>query len=162
MEGKHKACSCLLCLLVSCYARFVPTLTNTNADLVREYARREYVEPAKARRESTIRIVAGDVQKGVRLSNRVPLVCQALKSRKFLNENHLVLEKWEGPPSGMSTTVTFIYRLQDEPQQSAGEPAVWPFLRLRGIAKEVFRDLGGGEEFLRKEREEFYGPGEES
>lgn len=138
----------------------MPTLTH--ADLVREYARREYIEPAKARQESTIRIVAGDVQKAVHLSNRVPLVCQALKSRKFLNENHLVLEKWEGPPSGMSTTVTFVYRLQDGPQQSSGKPAEWAFLRLRGIAKEVFRDLGGGEEFLRKEREQFYGPAEES
>jgi len=132
----------------------------THADLVREYARLEYIEPAKARQESTIRIVAGDVQKAVRLTNRVPLVCQALKSRKFLNENHLVLEKWEGPPSGISTTVTFIYRLLDEGQQPSAKPAEWPFLRLRGIAKEVFSDLGGGEEFLRKEREQFYGPGE--
>ncbi len=137
-------------------------MTLTHADLVREYARQEYIEPAKARQESTIRIVAGDVQKAVHLSNRVPLVCQALKSRKFLNENHLVLEKWEGPPSGMSTTVTFIYRLLDEAQPASGKRAEWPFLRLRGIAKEAFSDLGGGEEFLRKEREQFYGPGEES
>lgn len=136
--------------------------TLTHADLVREYARLEYIEPAKARQESTIRIVAGDVQKAVRLSNRVPLVCQALKSRKFLNENHLILEKWEGPPSGISTTVTFVYRLLDEGQQPSAKPAEWPFLRLRGIAKEVFSGLGGGEEFLRKEREQFYGPGEGS
>jgi hypothetical protein len=31
------------------------------------------------------------------------------------------------------------------------------FLRLRGIAKEVFRSLGGGEAFIRRERENFYG-----
>jgi hypothetical protein len=134
----------------------------THADLVREYARIEYIEPAKARRESTIRIVAGDVQRAVRLSNRVPLVCQALKSRKFLNENHLILEKWEGPPSGISTTVTFIYRLQDDVQSTPAQPADWPFLQLRGIAKDVFRDLGGGEEFLRKERAQFYEAGEDS
>jgi hypothetical protein len=31
----------------------------------------------------------------------------------------------------------------------------WPFLKLRGIAKDSFKSLGGGEEFLRKEREQF-------
>jgi len=72
----------------------------THADRVREHALLEYIKPAQARHESTVRIVAGNVQKAVRLSNRVSLVCQALKSRKFLDENHLVLEKWEGPPSG--------------------------------------------------------------
>ena len=130
---------------------------------IREYARAKYVEPARARRESTIRIVAGEVHKGVRLSNRVPQVCQALKSQKFLNENHLVLEKLEGPPSGLSTTVTFTYRLLDE----AGQPPVigsadWSFGGLRGIAKDVFKSLGGGEAFIRKERERFYGRGKSS
>ena len=114
-------------------------MTSTHADRVREHARLEYFEPARRRHESTIRIVAGDVQKAVRLSNRVSLVCQALKSHKFLDENHLVLEKWDGPPSGMSTTVAFTYRL----------------------AEGGFQSLGGGEAFIRKEREEFYGPGED-
>ncbi|MCX6628634.1 MAG: hypothetical protein NTW28_13505 [Candidatus Solibacter sp.] len=101
------------------------------------------------------------MQKAVRLSNRVALVCQALKSHKFLNENHLVLEKWDGPPSGMSTTVIFTYRLLEEAGQTSSESVEWPFLRLRGIGKEVFRSLGGGEAFIRKEREQFYGPGED-
>ena len=134
----------------------------THADRVRDYARREYIEPARARRQSTVRVVAGEVQKAVGLSNRVPLVCQALKSDKFLTENHLVLEKWEGPPSGMSTTVTFTYRILDAVQSPSTQPEEWPFQKLRGVAKEVFRGLGGGEEFLRKEREQFHGPGETS
>ena len=129
------------------------------ADRVREYARREYIEPAKARRQSTVRIVTGEVHKGVHLSNRVPLVCQALQSPKFLNDNGLVLEKREGPPSGMSTTVTFTYRILDADQTSA-QPPDWPFQKLRGVAKEVFHSLGGGEDLLRKEREQFQGPGE--
>ena len=139
----------------------MPATIDTND--IREYARAKYVEPARARHESTIRIVAGEVHKGVRLSNRVPQVCQALKSQKFLNENHLVLEKLEGPPSGLSTTVTFTYRLLDE----AGQPPVigsadWSFGGLRGIAKDVFKSLGGGEAFIRKERERFYGPDKSS
>jgi hypothetical protein len=133
----------------------------THADRVRDYARREYIEPARARRQSTVRVVAGEVQKAVHLSNRVSLVCQALKSHKFLAENHLLLEKWEGPPSGMSTTVTFTYRMLDNVQPSA-QPEEWAFKKLRGVAKEVFRSLGGGETFLRQERERFHGPGDAS
>jgi hypothetical protein len=34
-------------------------------------------------------------------------------------------------------------------------------LSLRGIGKEVFAALGGGEAFLRSEREHFYDPGKE-
>jgi hypothetical protein len=98
------------------------------------------------------------VQKGVRLSNRVSLVCQALKSHKFLTDNHLLLEKWEGPPSGMSTTVAFTYRMLDADQGAFTKPEEWPFRKLRGVAREVFRSLGGGEAFLREEREQFRGP----
>ena len=134
----------------------------THADRVRDYARREYIEPAKARHQSSVRVVAGEVQKAVHLSNRVSLVCQALKSNKFLTENHLLLEKWEGPPSGMSTTVAFTYRMLDANPQAATQPEEWPFKKLRGVAKEVFRGLGGGEAFLRKERENFHGTGEAS
>jgi hypothetical protein len=132
----------------------------SHADRVRDYARRVYIEPARARRQSTVRVVAGEVQKAVHLSNRVSLVCQALKSHKFLTENHLLLEKWEGPPSGMSTTVTFTYRVLDTVQQPSTRPEEWPFKKLRGVAKEVFGSLGGGEAFLRKEREKFHGPGD--
>src|SRR5665213_1526572 len=110
----------------------------TDADRVRQYSSKNYVEPARVRGESTIRIVAGEVQKAVHLSNRVPLVCQALKSHKFLDENGLVLEKWDGPPSGMSTTVAFTYRFRDAGVPDARQRAEWPFLRLRGIAKDVF------------------------
>jgi 5-methylcytosine-specific restriction enzyme B len=134
----------------------------SHADRVREYARRQYIEPARARRQSTVRVVAGEVQKAVHLSNRVSLVCQALKSHKFLTENHLLLEKWEGPPSGMSTTVTFTYRMLDDLPQPSAQTEEWPFKKLRGVAREVFRSLGGGEAFLREEREKFHGSGDAS
>jgi len=126
--------------------------TKTDSDRVREFARREYIEPTRARHESSVRIVAGDVQKAVRLNNRAPLVCQALKSSKFLDDNHLVLEKWEGPPSGMSTTVAFTYRLLNYREKAPGLRPEWPFSQLRGIAKEVFISLGGGEAFIQQER----------
>ncbi|HYW45954.1 MAG TPA: hypothetical protein VE959_24030 [Bryobacteraceae bacterium] len=128
----------------------------TQTKRVRDYTLREYIEPARRRGDVTVKVVAGEVQKGVQLSNRVPLVCQALRSRKFLEENGLILEKWEGPPSGMSTTVTFIYRLRDRAAEPGRQPAEDPLMRLWGIGKEVFQGLGGGEEFIRREREHFH------
>jgi hypothetical protein len=127
----------------------------SNTDLVRQYSSEKYVEPARRRGDASFRIVAGDVQRAVGLSNRVPLVCQALKSHRFLDENDLILEKWEGPPSGLSTTVTFTYRFRHKEKDQAAPQS--SLLQLRGIAKDIFRSLGGGEEFIRKEREQFYG-----
>jgi hypothetical protein len=43
----------------------------THADRIRDYARREYIEPARKSHQLTVRIVAGEVQKAVHLSNRV-------------------------------------------------------------------------------------------
>src|SRR6202023_1542131 len=125
------------------------------AKRVKDYARAEYIDPARRRGDLTVKIVAGDVQKAVRLSNQTPLVCQALKSHKFLDENHLVLEKWDGPPSGMSTTGLFTYRLTSErsPDTDPGESPLLGFLRLQGTRKEVFQTLGGGEASIRRERE---------
>ena len=126
------------------------------ADQVRDYVRREYVEPARRRGDSTVQIVAGKILKGLRFNTgRAPLVCSALKTRKFLAENKLVLERAEGPRKMQATTVTYTYRLTDGGQSSSASP----FLQLRGAAKHVFGKLGGGEAFLRKERAQFYGPG---
>jgi hypothetical protein len=123
---------------------------------VREYVRREYIQPARRRGDLTVRIVAGEVHKALRLTNRVPTVCDALASGKFLEQNNLAIEHREGPPSGRSTTVTFVYRLKPEGRAEAPEDKRTPFLRLRGIAKDLFQSLGGGEAFIQRERERFY------
>jgi hypothetical protein len=133
--------------------------TDRPTESVRRYVRKAYVEPARRRGESTVRVVAGEVQKAVGLTNRAPLVCQALGSRKFLDENHLVLERRDGPPSGIGTTVTFTYRLQGEGTDKAPASGKSALLDLWGAGREVFESLGGGESFLRRERERFYGPG---
>ena len=133
----------------------------TYSKRVRDYVRSEYLEPARSRGDVTVKVVAGEVQKAVRLSNRIALICQALRSKKFLNENELVLERWDGPPSGMSTTVVFTYRLNGNPTAAAEESPLDWFDRFCGIGKEVFASLGGGEAFIRNERENFYGPGKD-
>jgi hypothetical protein len=127
-------------------------------DQIRDYARREYIEAARRRREATVQIVAGDVHKALHLSNLVPAVCQALSSRRFLEENRIALESRVGPPSGLSTTVRFTYRLLGEKGASDSADSRSPFLGMRGIAKQVFQALGGGEAFIRAERDQFDKP----
>jgi 5-methylcytosine-specific restriction protein B len=125
-----------------------------DADRIRQYLKQQYLDTARLRGVTIVRIVAGDIHKELGLSNRVPNVCQVLKSKKFLKENRLVLEKLEGPPSGLSTTATYTYRLE-----AAGPPAPKRdslLLSLRGIAKDTFASLGGGEKFIHGERENFY------
>lgn len=71
------------------------------------------------------------------------------KSKRLLDKNHLVLKEVSGPPSGLSTTLKITYEIGDS------GPVRNPFWELRGIAKDIFRELGGGENFIRQERESF-------
>jgi hypothetical protein len=49
----------------------------------------------------------------------------------------------------------------DEQAPRPETPVELPLSHYRGIAKEVFQSLGGGEAFIRGEREHFYGPGDD-
>jgi len=100
-----------------------------------------------------VAINVGEVHRALALNNRVPLVCAALGSKKFLTEHGLRILAKTGPPSGQSTTVTFTYEVVEEKQETAS--GLDAFLALRGIGKEIFASLGGGEAFLRQERTEF-------
>jgi hypothetical protein len=124
------------------------------SDEVRQYATDKYVRLAQHRGERTLSINVGEVHRAVALRNRVPLVCQALESEKFLQANELKLISKTGPPSGQSTTVTYTYEFIDTIPASPKED---PWARLRGKLKDVFAELGGGEQYLRAERENFYG-----
>jgi hypothetical protein len=129
--------------------------TISKSDAVRQHAEEAYVRPARRRGEKLVSIQVGEVHRAVAFQNRVPLVCQALESNKFLRANKLRLVSRSGPQSGQSTTVTYTYEFADEsPQESSGEDA-WQ--QLRGALKSVYAELGGGEAYLRAEREEFHG-----
>ncbi len=119
---------------------------------VRDYARRTYVDEARHRALRRFSINAGTVHKALHLENRVPLVCQALQSTKFLEENGLRIVDKSGPPSGQSTSVTLTYEFVDETRQQSAEHSL---LVLRGLLRDVFRELGGGENFIRSERQAF-------
>src|SRR6202140_4544747 len=133
--------------------------TNPDSDAVRRHAYEKYISAARRRRQKTVAINVGEVHRALALNNRVPLVCAALGSKKFLTEHGLRILSKTGPPSGQSTTVTFTYEMVGaEPQKP---PADQAWQSLRGIAKDIYASFGGGEAYLRQERANFYEPGQD-
>jgi len=128
------------------------------SDSVRQHAQEKYVLPARRRGEKTLVINVGEVHRAAALSNRVPQVCQALESGKFLRANALRIVSKTGPPSGQSTTVTYTYEFLDAGRSSAVNHNDDPWIRLRGALKDIFTGMGGGEAYLRAERENFRTP----
>jgi 5-methylcytosine-specific restriction protein B len=134
--------------------------TNTSsANDIRKFTRDHYILPAKKRGDGSVSIRVGDVHREMKLTSRVPAVCQALGSKIFLAENDLKLESRQGPPSGQSPTVVFTYRW------GPGEPPGLPtslFERMRGLAKDLFPSANEWEESVRRDRESFYRREEQS
>ncbi len=130
------------------------TVSESSADSIREHAVDEYVAVARQRRDRVFSINVGEVHRTLGLNNLVPSVCSALASKKFLTENHLRLISKTGPPSGKSTTVTYTYEFLDAKSASSKDE---PWTLLRGALKDVFAELGGGEQYLKAERGNFYG-----
>lgn len=85
-----------------------------SSDLVRELAQRKYVEPAlRAGRPSVtiaVRDLARDLAEEGFPQNHYAQICTAIQTGKFLRQNGLAIEKKEGPPSGLSSTVVVHYR----------------------------------------------------
>jgi len=128
------------------------------ADEIRAYGRKTYVEPARDRHLQKFAIRAGDVVRELKLLGRVPAVCSALKSGAFLEQNGLRIVERTGPSSGQSTTVVYTYEFLNQQSSPAGE--VEPWTQLRGALRSVYAALGGGESYLRGERENFFSPTE--
>lgn len=119
-----------------------------------------YVQPARRRGEKSIRIRVGNVLKELGWTNRTPSVFSTLSSQAFQRDAGLeLIEKIGGPPSGgPSTTWTFVYRILDGEPNSAGKretivPNGAGLMDLAGICAEVFSQFGGGETFLKSERD---------
>lgn len=141
------------------------------SDKIRSLAREKYVVPAleSGKAQFTIRARAlwNDLQaEGVPVAGHTPQICSALQTKKFLNENGLLIEKVDGPPSKMSPTVVVHYRVakagrsseHGEAQGGGSAPAYdeSPEERarrltekLRGLLKEELAEFGGAEGFIR-------------
>ncbi len=132
----------------------------TGAEKIRRYGRERYVLSARGRGAKRFSIQVGDVVRALGLINRVPAVCSALRTSKFLKENNLRVVETIAPKSGQSTTVVYTYEFVDTKSTPAKEKEEDAWSRLRGALKDVFAELGGGEAYLRSERSNFYGPKE--
>src|SRR6266702_1619455 len=94
-----------------------------STDIVRKTAAEQYIAHARKHSQTTVTIHSGEfnkflVQNRVLPPNRFPIICNALQSKKFLQENHLTLKEVQGPPSGKSSTVKFIYKIEPLPRGS--------------------------------------------
>jgi hypothetical protein len=90
-----------------------PQERGEHADRVRDFVIDNYIEPARSESQREVRVRAGDVDKALGYRyRRLPLICSALRSQKFLVAARARLLDEVGPPSGASTTTTFRYELE--------------------------------------------------
>ncbi len=130
-------------------------------DQTKEHVIATYVKPARLKGENVVRVRVGTVQKELGWTNRTPSIFSTLKSREFQREAGVeLMERREGPASGgPSTTVEFLYRILESPGALAVRPAKPSpvpngsgLKALYGLLANTFRELGGGEAFLKRER----------
>lgn len=139
------------------------------SDQVRDVALANYVQPALAAGKSRFTVAVKDVLRdlvaiGFPLGN-TPQVCTALRKETFLREHGIEIESIDGPPSKMSTTVIYHYRVarpahhaqaQQTQRSASAANAETPEARafrltegLRGLLKDEMAAYGGAEGFLR-------------
>jgi hypothetical protein len=82
------------------------------SDRVRDYVKRKYVDPAKKAGKKSLSIRAGDIHKELGFTRRIPVVCSALRSRKFQNKCDIKLAYIDGHNN--TTTAKFTYRLKQK------------------------------------------------
>jgi hypothetical protein len=138
-----------------------------STDRVRRSAAEQYIEPARRRGQQIVKIHSGTfgrflVEQKVLPPNRFPIICNALQSKRFFQENHVTLQEIQGlqsAPSGRSSTLTFVYKVEAIPA-APGHSSPAPssksadaFANLRGILKHTYEQLDGAERFHRRERE---------
>jgi hypothetical protein len=131
------------------------------SDATKRHVITKYVNPARSRGERSLEVKVGNVVRDLGLANRTPSVFSTLSSRTFQREAGLeLLEKRGGPASGgPSTTVHFVYRILREKESSQKmDSEDGDLMSLYGIGGDVFRELGGGEEYLKRERESLQFP----
>lgn len=77
------------------------------ADEIRAFVSRTLVNPARASKKTSIKVVAGDVHKDMGLQNRMPAVCSALDAQKFQDQFNILISRRDGPRQGPTATWIF-------------------------------------------------------
>ena len=128
-------------------------------DQTKRHVIAHYVTPARLKGEKVIQVRVGAVQNELGWTNRTPSVFSTLSSKEFQREAGVeLIEKQGGPPSGgPSTTVQFVYKLLDRKAGQKSSPArLVPsgagLEKLYGIFAGAYKELGGGEAYLKGER----------
>jgi hypothetical protein len=130
------------------------------SETVLQFVRENYVHPARERGQAIVEVKAGDIHAGLRWSRRVPLVCSALSSQKFQNAVGVKLVGTkDAPPSGLSTRTIYRYEILDWETHPGlvtnSSPPKRGLLAAYGVASHLYRKVGGGDAFLKSEREDF-------
>ncbi len=140
---------------------------SAKANEIRHFLCQKYFDPARKRSETLVTLRAGDIHREMGLKNRVPSVCQVMESKLLEKEAGVKVSSKQGPPSGRGTTLTVTYTVsldsrapasnEIQPRQDDSISTGWElFFALRGIGKDWYKDAGGGEAWLKNERENFY------
>ena len=130
-----------------------------STDRVRRSAAEHFIKPARLRGEKFVTIHSGTlerllVERKLLQPNRFPIVCNALRSKKFSQENHLKLREIQTPAaSGKSSTVSFVFSLEPDTALNVSARVQPTFDELRGILKSSYRRLGGAASFHAQQRE---------
>jgi len=80
------------------------------SERVRDHVKRKYIDPAKKMGKKSVSMLAGNIHKELGFSRRIPVVCSALRSRKFQRNCNIELSYVDGPNN--STTTKFTYRFK--------------------------------------------------
>jgi hypothetical protein len=140
------------------------------SDQVRAVAGAKFVRPALAAGKVRFSVAVKDVLKDLVADGfppaNTPQVCSALRAKEFLREQGIEIESVDGPPSKMSTTVVYHYRVvnpqtdsassQTEAKKTSESVGENPDARierlvngLRGLLKDEMAAYGGAEGFIR-------------
>ena len=79
------------------------------ADQIREYVLNNIIIPARVERKRFVVVRSGEVHKAMNLSSRMPAVCGAIGSNKFLEKAGIKLISRKGPNQG--ATVEWVFEI---------------------------------------------------
>ena len=85
-------------------AEVAESTDDTLADRIRQHVITHHIAPARDAGETMARVTSGDVHREMDLQDRIPAVCSALDTQKFLDLAGVAMEERSGPPQGATTT----------------------------------------------------------
>ena len=79
------------------------------ADKIRDYVLNQNIVPARINGKRFVIVRSGDIHKAMKLNSRMPAVCGAIGSNKFLEKAGVKLISRKGPNQG--ATVEWVFEI---------------------------------------------------